>query len=67
MIKILPQIVGTFLAIGCTFIAAYMIYIVSTQTSIDEKIQNEGALISSIFEDYPKRRNPFWAGDINEI
>jgi len=64
MIKILPQIVGTFLAIGCTFIAAYMIYIVSTQTSIDEKIQNEGALISSIFEDYPKRRNPFWAGDI---
>ena len=60
VMKTLPQIIATFLAVGATFIAAYLIYLYSAQANIDEKIQIKGIEISNLLKSAPTYRLRFW-------
>lgn len=67
MMKILPQIVTTFLAVGATFIAAYLIYLYSSQANIDEKIQIKGSKIVSLIKKAPTYKLGFLSNDLNLV
>lgn len=59
MLKPLAQIIATFLAIGATFLAAYLIYLYSSRANIDEKIQIEGSEIATNLRSAPTYKNLF--------
>ena len=63
MLKTLPQIIATFLAVGATFIAAYLIYLYSSQANIDEKVQVRGAEISNLLVSASTYKLRFWNSD----
>lgn len=63
MMKTLPQIVTTFLAVGATFIAAYLVYLYSSQANIDEKIQIKGSKIVSLIKKAPTYKLHLWSND----
>ena len=66
MMKTLAQIVATFLSIGLTFLAAYLIYFFSSQANIDERIQVKGYKIAGLLSKTSQKgygKIPFFSGD----
>ena len=65
MMKTLAQIVATFLSIGLTFFAAYLVYLFSSQANIDEKIQVKGYNVTSLLRETSQKsyeKVPFFPG-----
>jgi len=50
MLKLLSQIMATILAVGISFLAAYIIYLFSMKSDAQSKIEKEGYIISGILE-----------------
>lgn len=59
MLRTLTQIIATFWAIGATFIAAYLVYLYSSSTNIEEKIHMEGLEIFNVLRSAPTYKNSF--------
>jgi len=60
MMKILAQLTVTFLSIGFTLLGAYVIYLYSAQTNVDEKIQIEGTEICTMMTRYPIKETSYF-------
>jgi hypothetical protein len=54
MLKLLSQIIATFIALGTTFFVSYYIYLFSSRNAVNEKIQQGGLKIVEILNNTPK-------------
>jgi len=56
------QVVATLLSVGAAFIAAYLIYLFSAQSNVDQEIQVVGSQIAESLKKSTRTRIPFFDG-----
>ena len=56
------QVVATLLSVGAAFIAAYLIYLFSAQSNVDQEIEVVGSQIAESLKKSTRTRIPFFDG-----